>query len=197
MHFPTEEDCRLGPIISELRGAKSIGTLNGLSVRLVDSSVPQPDRYKIAHVAMVAQRSMSDYPTGYDGTITEDDQQLYVLAEGERAVAFVLTAFDRRFWRLAWRANGSIELLDRKALLHRGRKVGRVWVASEQRRRGLSARLVKVAAEHLSVEVPELGWELPLSPPGAALVRHFLPTTFYGCGDLQSLRNAIDGGGSH
>ncbi len=192
MPFPTEDECACGPLIPDLLVAPTVAQLAEFSVRLVDRSVPQSSRYKIADVAMVAQRSMPRYPAGYDGTVTEDDQRLYVLAAEERAIAFVLTAFATRFWRLSWRVDGTIELLQNEALLHRGPKVGRVWVASEKRCRGFSARLIEVAAQHLGVEVPALGWELPFSPAGMALVRHLLPSTFYGCGDCYALRQAIN-----
>lgn len=192
MPFPTEDDCVRGPLIPDLMVAPIVANLAGFSVRLVDGSVPQSSRYKIAYVAMAAQRSMPLYPAGYDGTVTEDDQRLYVLAAEERAIAFVLTAFDTRFWRLSWRVDGTIELLQNEALSHRGPNVGRVWVAQEQRRRGFSARLIEVAAQHLAVEVPALGWELPFSPDGMALVRHLLPSTFYGCGNRYTLRQAIN-----
>lgn len=192
MPFPTEDDCDCGPLIPDLLIAPILANFAGFSVRLVDGSVPQSSREKIAHVAMVAQRSMHPYPAGYDGTVTEDDQRLYVLAAEERAIAFVLTAFDTRFWHLSWRVDGKVELLQNIALLHRGPKVGRVWVATKQRRRGFSARLIEVATQQLGVEVPALGWELPLSPDGMALVRHLLPSAFYGCGDRYALGQAIN-----
>ena len=192
MPFPTDDDCLYGPLTPELLEARTVSNLKGFSVRLVDGSVPLPSRRKIAHVAMVAQRSMSRYPAGYDGTVTEDDPRLYVLAAQERAIAFVLTASDTIFWRLSWRVDHKFELLQRESLEHSGPKVGRVWVATERRRQRLSALLMEVAAEHLAVQVPALGWELPFSRDGAALVQYLLPSAFYGCCDPYTLRKAIN-----
>ena len=141
---------------------------------------------------MVAARSMPEYPTGYDGTITEDDPRLYVLATGDRTVGFVLTAFDESFWRLSWKADGVIELLENTPSLHRGTKVGRVWVAAKYRRKGLSTQLVEIAAQHMSVEVSELRWELPFTPGGSALVRHISPHIFLGCGNQFALHEALN-----
>ncbi len=191
MHYPTLEDGVLGPIIPEVRKLRKIGAVGELSALLVDASVPQSVRYKIAHVAMVAQRSMPEYKTGYDGTITEDDQRLYVLAEGDRVVAFILTALEDRFWRLSWGVSDRFSLLDKGPLMRRGYKVGRIWVASERRRSGLAAQLVSLAVQHLEVVISDVGWELPFSSNGAVFVRQLLPTAFLGCADPYTLYKAL------
>jgi len=191
MRIPTPEESSLGPVIPEMCALPIIGKIGQLSVYLVDSSVETDIRQNIAHVAMVAQRSMPKYPAGYDGSVTEDDQRLYILAAGERAVGFVLTALDERFWRLSWKADGAIELLGQEALLRRGPKVARVWVAGEYRRKRVSIELLQLSVQHWSVEVSALGWELPFTPSGAALVQRILPTLFLGCGDRYSLYHSL------
>lgn len=191
-HAKLHEEYALGPVIPKVCAVPSITKVGNLAVHVVDASVPLDVRQDIARVAMVAARSMPEYPTGYDGTITEDDPRLYVLATGDRTVGFVLTAFDESFWRLSWKADGVIELLENTPSLHRGTKVGRVWVAAKYRRKGLSTQLVEIAAQHMSVEVSELRWELPFTPGGSALVRHISPHIFLGCGNQFALREALN-----
>ena len=192
MRRPSPKECAVGPVIAKVRKAPVVGNFGNLTVHLVDASVPLQVRQAISHVAMVAQRSMSEYPAGYDGTVTEDDQRLYVLVDGDRVVAFALTALDERFWRLSWATDGAIDLFEDTALSRRGPKVGRVWVAASYRGKGLSVQLVEVAAGHLAVAPSELGWELPFTPAGRALVRHFCQSSFLGCGDVYSLTKALN-----
>lgn len=175
-----------GPTINAIRRLQKLGQISNLVLYLVDASVPLDTRRKLAHVALVAQRSIRG-PAGYSGTVTEDDQRLYILAAGLRAVAMVLTALDDSFWRLRWRADGTVELIDSEPSLRRGPKVARAWVAVEYRRNGLAKGLVLAAATHLSVDVSILGWELPFTKPGRHLARSISPREFWGCGDTGSL----------
>ncbi|HJW87149.1 MAG TPA: GNAT family N-acetyltransferase [Candidatus Brocadiaceae bacterium] len=168
-----------------------ITKVGNLAVHVVDASVPLDVRQDIAHVAMVAARSMPEYPSGYDGTITEDDPRLYVLATGDRTVGFVLTALDKSFWRLSWKADSTIELLEDEPLRRQGLKIGRVWIAANYRRKGLVTQLVEVAAQHLSVKVSNLGWELPFTASGCEFVRRISPHMFLGCGDQFALRKSL------
>jgi hypothetical protein len=191
MHYATQEECELGPVIPEIRSLPLLATVDGLSACLVDASVPKRVRFKIAHVAMVAQRSMPSHKVGYDGTVTEVDQRLYILAKTERVVAFVLTAFDSTFWRLTWSDNGAIKLVEDKPLSMRGPKIGRVWVASECRRIGLATQLVGLAAQHLDAELLELGLELPFTQEGATFVRRLFPGPFLGCCDRFTLQQVV------
>ncbi len=101
-HAKIHKEYALGPVIPKVCTVPGITKVGNLAVHVVDASVPLDVRQDIAHVAMVAARSMPEYPSGYDGTITEDDPRLYVLATGDRTVGFVLTALDKSFWRLSW-----------------------------------------------------------------------------------------------
>ena len=185
----TEYD--LGPAIAELCHVPRIGLIGDLPVHVVDSSVLCADRYKLAYVAMVAQRSMSSYPAGYDGTITVDDQHLYVVADKARAVAFVLTALEGRFWHLRWKQDGSIDLVEQMATLRRGYKISRVWVAARYRRKGLSNALIRLSAGHLNTEIADLGWELPFTESGTRLVQKLAPHEFWGCGDTYVISKVL------
>lgn len=192
MHYPTDEDCLLGPIIPEVRELPVVGAIGELSVHVVDRSVSELNRFKLAHVAMVAQRSMPRHTVGYDGTVNERDQRLYLLAAGDRIVAFVLTALEERFWRLSWEAIGGLKLTDEAPLMRQGFKVARVWVASKRRRSGLALQLLDIASTHLQCPMAEIGWELPFSGDGKSLVRRLLPNTFFGCGDGYTLYETLD-----
>jgi GNAT superfamily N-acetyltransferase len=193
MHYPTEEDCSLGPIIPAVRKTPVVGNIGELSVHVVDRSVPQPIRFKLAHVALVAQRAMPHYPAGYDGTVDERDQRLYLLAADDRIVAFVLTALEERFWRLSWDFSRRFKLVDEAPLLRCGFKVARVWVAPERRRRGLALQLLGVTSTHLDCPIAELGWELPFSVDAESLMRRVLPSALLGCGESHTLYETLAG----
>lgn len=183
-----------GPTINAIRGLQKLGQISDLVVHAVDASVPLATRQKLAYVALVAQRSIGG-PAGYSGAVTEeDDQRLYILAAGLRAVAMVLTALDDTFWRLRWRADGTVARVGDGPSLRRGRKIARVWAAAEYQRRGLSRGLVGAAASHLSINVSALGWELPFSEPGGYFVRSISPREFWGCGDAFALEQALHPG---
>ena len=111
---------------------------------------------------------MPSFKTGYDGTVTEADQRLYVLRRHDRAIAFALTALDDRFWHLEWRDEALIQIQMSKPeeLRERRSKVGRVWVATEERKQGLGGALVVAALSHLAVEPSEVGWEFPFTDAG-------------------------------
>lgn len=86
-----------GPEIPVVKDLSSIATIDSLSVSIVDRRYPVETRRELAYVASIAKRSMPDYPSGYDGTVDEDDQRLYLVADGERIVAMVVTGLDDFF----------------------------------------------------------------------------------------------------
>lgn len=180
-----------GPLLRQLRSTPEIGEVQGLAVHLVDGSVPFAKRRSIARVAYVAQRSMPEFKTGYDGTVTDDDERLYVLCRNDRAIAIALTAFSSRFWQLEWVNGGHIRLRTREALLERRPAVGRVWVASDEQHQGFGLALVKQTLSHLSVEASAVGWAFPFTSGGEALVRRLCPGQFLVCCDPMELRDAL------
>lgn len=189
-HTKIHAEYARGPKIAVLGRLPSSRLVGGFTFHVIDGSVPFDTRRKLAHVAMVAHRSIPG-PAGYDGTVTEDDQRLYVLAAKSHAVAMVLMALDSYFWKLAWGPRGSLELVEQQALSHRGPKVARVWVAANHRRKGLVISLILEAATHLGVDPQEFGWELPFTEGGSAVVRKFSPAAFLGCCDGFTLREVL------
>jgi hypothetical protein len=182
-----DEEFAHGPVIPELARTNIVGNIDNASVRLVNGSVPVLDRRAIARVAYAAQRSMPAYKTGYDGTVTEDDQRLYVLAMGNRAIGLVLTALQSRTWRVKWAEGGSIHRESEVPLDTRGPVVARVWIASNKRQSGFGRNLTKIALSHLGVSASTVGWEFPFTDSGAALVRFFCSKQFLVCCDHWTL----------
>jgi hypothetical protein len=177
----------------QIRHTPRLAEVGGFPLHVVDARTPFEVRHRLAHVAIVAHRTMTDYPAGYDGTLTEDDQRLYLLADGTRAVAMVLTALDERFWPLCWRPGGPPELVGSRAIMRTGPKVARVWVAKDYRGRGLATELTLEVLRQLPCAIEAIGWEMPFTPGGRALVRRLRETEFLGCGDPHSLQQVLDG----
>jgi hypothetical protein len=177
-----------------VRSLSTVDSSEGISTHAIDANVPLATRRQIAYVATVAQRSISgDWP-GYDGTIDEDDQRLFVAASADRVVAMVVTALDGRFWPLGWRADGSIELRGERASLRQGHKIARVWTAANFRRRGLALRLIQIASRALSIRTEDFGWEIPFTAGGTLLVKRLCPESFWGCGSPYSLNETLNQG---
>ncbi len=139
---------------------------------------------------MVAHRTIPG-PAGYDGADTDYDLRLYLVADKSNAIAMILTSLESYYWQLAWNPSGAIELLANNALQRQGFKIARVWVAADYRRQGIMNWLVPVTANHLGVEIAQLGWELPFTDSGAALVRKVSPSTFLGSCDGFTLREVL------
>lgn len=193
MHAREHAEYLSGPALPEISQVNEVASVGQLSVHLLDGSHPLPLRRTLAHVAMVAHRCMPSYPAGYDGTVTEDDQRLYLAANRDHVVAMALTSLDDRFWKLAWGPKESLVLVDRSASLRRSHKIARVWTAASYRGKGIARSLVLEVARFLPCELNMLGWELPFTAPGARLVQHLLPHSFWGCADPFTLQRVLRG----
>ena len=190
-HAKIHSEYARGPKIAVLGRLPSLSLVGEFTFHAVDSSVPVDMRRKLARVAMVAYGSIPG-PAGYYGIVTEDDEHLYILASKSHAIAMVITALDSYFWKLAWGSHGSIELVGREAISRRGPKIARVWVAANYRRKGLATSLIIEASNHLGVDSQMLGWELPFTEGGSAIVRKFSPVAFMGCCDGFTLREVLN-----
>ena len=180
-----------GPKITAVRELTSIATINSFSVYVVDGSCPLPTRLKLAQVASVAKRSMSDYPAGYDGTVDEDDQRLYIAVDGVRVVAMIITGLEDFFWKCGWNEDGSFKFWHQPPEKRRSYKVARVWTAPSYQGKGLASQLIQIVSDQLSCNIVDLGWELPLSKSGENLVKRFCPDLLWGCGDAITLRKYL------
>lgn len=184
----TDQELAQGPLLPDLAYMPIVGMIDGATVRIVDASIPASIRYAIARVAYVAQRSIPSFKTGYDGTVTEDDQRLYILTSGTRATGLVLTALQDRVWQVRWIEDGSLVRISNEPLQIRVHVVARVWVAADMRRRGLGRRLVDCALAHIGESPMNIGWVLPFTESGSALVKDMCPTQLHVSCDPWTLR---------
>lgn len=192
VHAKRHAEYQNGPAIEVLSKIERTDSIGQLALIVVDAKLRYPIRKQIAKVAEVAHYSMQQYPIGYHGTVTEDDQTMLVLADGTHGVAMLLHSLDSSFWRLSWRPEGDLQLDDQSSLMEERRTVGRIWVAKAYRRTSLATYLVQSAATLCGVSVKDLGWELPLTDDGAALLRTVLPTRWLGRGDVFALKETLD-----
>lgn len=180
-----------GPEIPAVRLLSPCATDGPLPIYMVDRACPEAIRRDLAYVAMVAYRHMPSFPPGYDGTVTEDDQRLYLAADGAHIVAMVLTTLEDPFWHFAWQADGSPTWMELVPSRRRGPAIARMWTSAAYRRRGLALQLIHTASRLLSCDIAHLGWELPFTSDGARLVKRLCPEVFWGCGDRHSLRRPL------
>jgi len=180
-----------GPGLQGLLSLSPIGHVGALRVLMIDATTPAPVRRELAEVVYVAQVETPDFPAGYDGTVTEADERLFLVAGGARAVAFAVTALDEPHWRLRWEGHDALEFADQQAIPGDRQKIGRVWVAKAHRRQGIAKGLLEIVARTLGCELRDLGWELPLTGDGRRLLRKLLPETWLGRGDAFALEETL------
>lgn len=178
------------PEIRSIRHTPRIGEVQGYPLHVVDERLPIAFRHTLTHSAMAAHRTMPRYSANYDGTITEDNQCLYLLASDLNIVATVVTSLDEWFWKLRW-CDVSVERLDTIAQMRRGFKVARVRVAKDYREREITSKLMIEVPRPLPCAVDEVGWEVPFTLGSRKLVRRLRPETLLTCGDPCSLHNTL------
>ena len=181
-----------GAMLPDLYSIGAICSVGGYPLVMVDAAVPREVRFRLSKAAYVAQRATPDYPAGYDGTISEADERLFIARDGDSGIGIILAALDEYFWSLTWTREGTVQLIDRTP--HRGplQKIGRVWIAKAYRRRGIASLMVKAVVEILGYDVSDIGWELPLTEDGAALLQKIVPSKWWGRGDTFALRDTLD-----
>lgn len=181
-----------GAILHDMHALSAICSVAGYPLVVVDAAIPREVRFRLSKAAYVAQRSTPEYPAGYDGTISEADERLFLARDDDRAIGMVLTALDEYYWRLTWTNEGTAQLIDRNPHLGRRLKIGRVWVAKAYRSRGIGSLMVKTVVELLGYEVSDIGWELPITEDGASLIKKLFPTKWWGRGDGFALQDTLD-----
>lgn len=120
-----------GPILAPLPGIDPSGTVASLPLFIIDGSVPQSVRHQL--VAVVYAASPPEFPAGYDGTVTEDQETLFLVVDGDRVVALAVTAFDDYYWRLSWTSDGMVKLVRNNPSIERRLKIARIGVAKTYR----------------------------------------------------------------
>lgn len=182
-----------GPSISILEELISIERISGHPLFVIDSVVPEGKRDLFTKVADTAQASMQDYPIGYDGTVDEREQAMFVLASRDRAIGMVIVHIDNPCWHLSWLEGGECRMVESVASPAPRRIVSRVWIAAAYRRQRLAHQLLQAVARHYSIECKDLGWELPLTAAGEQLLRRLVPGTWFGRADQFTLTKLLKG----
>jgi GNAT superfamily N-acetyltransferase len=77
--------------------------------------------------------------------------------------------------------------------VERRSKIARIGVAKAYRQRGIGSALVKTIGKHLSCEMSDIGWELPLTSDGKILIRKLIPGHWWGRGDSFALQETLSG----
>lgn len=190
-HAKIHNEYLYGAKLREIERAEAVGTVAGYPLVVVDATLPHDVRCRLAEAAYVAQRSTPSFPAGYDGTITDASEKLFLVTDDLRGIAIALTGLDDHFWSLAWKTDGTVELVDNVNHAQQRQKVGRVWVAKAYRRHDIGTDLVRAVADYLEYELADLGWELPLTPDGAYLLRCLVPRQWWGRGDSFVLRKTL------
>lgn len=181
-----------GPLLPDVAQLAPVSTVRRLALHLVDGRVPLEARRRLAKVAMVASREI-DAPAGFYGDIL-GSERLFVLSAAHRAVGMALTDAGEHFFRLGWRDAHSFALkqLDPPHLEAPRTKIARVWLAANYRHRGLALEMLRAIAAYDGLAVQDLGWELPFTDAGSALVRRICPDVVLGsAGDGHTMAIAL------
>jgi hypothetical protein len=179
----------LGPDVPEVMSLRCLASKDSLRLVLADKSDKKPIRKAVAYVAMVAHRCMQEYKAGYYGGDSEENCRLYALIEGTRMVGMVISSIDASFRHYSWNSEGEYQVSDSNVIVHSGPKIVRVWIAASYRRGGLAKWLIDEVGKDLNCDVPNLGWEMPLTDSGNLLVKALCADGFLGCGDVYSHYN--------
>lgn len=191
-HDKEHDEYLCSPYLLDLHALPAIGSVAEYSLVVVDAIVSRDVRRRLSMAAYVAQRETPGYPAGYDGTISDADERLFLATDRGRAIAMALTALDEGYWLLSWTPGGKVELLDSNPNYAERQKIGRVWVAKAYRRCGIGSLLVKAVVGFLGYELSNIGWELPLTKDGAVLLQRLVPSKWWGRGDPFALQKTLD-----
>lgn len=197
IHAEMHEEYLLGPRLEALRFVSVRPHREGYGLAVIDSTVPENIRHSLARAAMVSRFETPEFPAGYDGSVTDAQEKMFIVAKEDRAIAVALTGLDEPHWRLGWTALGGVYLVERTPLIGSRQKIGRIWVAKSYRGSGIAAALATEISSSLSVPLAELGWELPLTQSGRSLLHRLVPGEWLGRGDPFALRDTLsseDGG---
>lgn len=197
IHARLHDEYLNGPILAAVESLPRLSMLENLCVVVLNRDTPENVRRELAYIANVARRTTPSYPAGYDGTIGQANEHLFLAAHGTRVVCMVMSGLADHFWRFCWREDGAVKMAADAAMIGDRVTIARVWVAKAYRQRGFAGRLVRIAAAELNVGMPDLGWILPLSENGRKLVRSLCPHEWFGCGDCFAIKETLGRGEEH
>lgn len=191
LHEKQHDDYLNGPRLADLAIVPRAPLIAGLNLVVVKPSMQKALRSSLAAAAMVGLHETPGGKAGYYGEATEAQEAMLLAVRGERAVGVVLTALDEPHWRMAWDPSGAPILVDPIPVTGPRWKVGRVWVASAFRRQGIARALLEAAAAAISTPLPEMGWELPLTPGGRIMLAHLIPGRWLARGDAFAMEQTL------
>ena len=161
---------------SAIRQIKAIWQADVMSVRVVNADSPRAHRRIAQELSLIAAGDVEFSFVAYCADEPNDDRNYHIFigAESDRAVSYVMLERRSHVWRCTWEEYDS----------HKASKldgVGSVWsvtmawVGRANRRKGWIRRSLEVAAQHLRFTWDQLGWYTPFSADGEALARHLCP----------------------
>lgn len=184
VHGEQHEEFLLGPDIPEFRNLKSIVSKDSLKLVLVNNSSNQTIRGAIAKVAEVAQRCSPDFKSGYYGSNSENETNLYALVKGTRIAGMVITSLETRFSRYKWDKEGGVYPSEHIDSEDKRVKIARIWIAQNYRRQRWANWLINEISDYTGCATQDLIWEMPLTANGASFIKSMYPEAFSGCGDV-------------
>ena len=161
---------------SAIRQMKAIWQADAMSVRVVNAESPRAHRRVAQELSLIAAGDVRFSFVAYHADEPNDDRNCHIFigAESDRAVSYVMLERRSHVWRCTWEEYDSDKAikLDGVASVW---SVTMAWVARANRRKGWIRRSLDAAAEHLRFTRDQLGWYTPFSADGDALVRHLCP----------------------
>jgi hypothetical protein len=181
------------PVPALAANIAALSRTHGHPVVKIDAQTSDTIRREAAKVAMIAHRATPDFPAGYDGSLTDEGQSLYILLEEATAIGMILVSRGDRCWHLRWLASGKACLISRNASQDTRTIVARLWVAKKYQRQGLATGLLQCVVSDTGIPINEFGWQIPFTEAGTALVRRILPGDWWADGDRFALDDVLDG----
>lgn len=170
-----------GSVFTSNSADRVIGIVQGFNLLEASPGSPKDYRQRFWKVALRARRG-TEFPTAYDGGDDEVawDGRAYVLCRENRGVALVVVRLrDTGCWWWPWGDWDAGRCPAEVADTALRRIVDFAWVLPSLQHRGIATEIIRQVAEHLRVDVDDLGWTLDFTPAGERLVRRLTGEGFW------------------
>jgi hypothetical protein len=113
-----------------------------------------------------------------DEPVNDQKVQVFLLYCRKRIIGLVVTRLRSDISKAAWKKNrwSSIQKLPDNFTL---RTLDMVWLVLRHRQNGLARLLISKATAFLGVDEQSIGWSVPFTASGEAMVRKLCPMYFY------------------
>ena len=171
--------------------------VNGPSTQLIDDShiVWQENEDKIILVTdsspIGLKKVAGDLSTcanremHYDGGIYRscdppDERQihLFIYSRADRAIGLLIFELRTSVWRCVWDAANIPKCIESPGHSPMW-SVGFIWVQRQNRKKGLSKKVLLLAQQIIGLKNGEFGWYTPFTRDGKAFVRKLCPIEFF------------------